>query len=313
MTETTGGRHRSELCRTSCPDAACSPRGDDASSAAGRWSCRSWSSSACSSACPGSASSGIMPDMAAPRRRSRRWPRPPLPRSIRCASTGNLRPWRSTAASSGRTNSPHTPVLVQTDRPSGQESALCRGALARAPAAHGGKPRRRWRRPAAHPRAGARPVGLSRRRGAAPGDRLRLLLRAAGRPPQRWLPGACLAGNRAAAHRRLGDAARLYRQGAGLPDCRQQASRRTVFTVPEDSDLALRVTGGSGEETLVFTDSAGAIARHGARRRRRRRRQAGARRQTAPGGAAVPRQADGRRHAVAEVRRAGTGDMGRLR
>ena len=30
-----------------------------------------------------------------------------------------------------------------------------------------------------------------------------------------------------------------------------------VFTVPEGSDVSLRVTGGSGEETLSFTDASG--------------------------------------------------------
>ena len=31
----------------------------------------------------------------------------------------------------------------------------------------------------------------------------------------------------------------------------------SAFTVPENSELSLRVTGGSGEETLAFTDAAG--------------------------------------------------------
>jgi uncharacterized protein (TIGR02302 family) len=34
---------------------------------------------------------------------------------------------------------------------------------------------------------------------------------------------------------------------------------QSSFTVPENSELSLRVTGGSGEETLVFTDAAGTI------------------------------------------------------
>jgi hypothetical protein len=58
----------------------------------------------------------------------------------------------------------HTPVLVQTDRPAAKDERFCRRAVARAPAAHGRKAGRIGRRPAAHPRAGARSVGPARRR-----------------------------------------------------------------------------------------------------------------------------------------------------
>ena len=81
------------------------------------------------------------------------------------------------------------------DRPAERQGQrLRRGAVARAPAAHGGEPRRRRRRPAAHPRPRARPLGPARRGGASAGDRFRLLLRAAGRQGRRRLPGAWLDG-----------------------------------------------------------------------------------------------------------------------
>ena len=40
-------------------------------------------------------------------------------------------------------------------------------------------------------------------------------------------------------------------------DVQEEARAPSSFTVPENSELSLRVTGGSGEETLVFTDAAG--------------------------------------------------------
>ena len=116
---------------------------------------------------------------------------------------------------------------------------------------------------------------------------------------------------RAAAHRCLGDAAGLYRQAADLPDRRSGRPVRRSITVPEGSEVALRVTGGCGEETLSFTDAAGNSPRH-------RRRNAPARDRPRPprpaAGQALRQFAgklDGRRHADAEVGAATMSPTGR--
>ena len=74
-----------------------------------------------------------------------------------------------------------------------------------------------------------------------------------------------------------------------------------MFTVPEGSDVALRVTGGTGEETLSFSDASGNV-RDIARKRACRPGQT-RRNRPAVGAAPVLGQAHDRRHAVAEVRR----------
>ena len=83
-----------------------------------------------------------------------------------------------------------------------------------------------------------------------------------------------------------------------------------VFTVPEGSDVALRVTGGSGEETLGFTDASGNVrdiaanapAGAGQAGRRPARRPTAARQ--------FAGKLDRRRHAVAEVRRRRRAQLG---
>ena len=112
----------------------------------------------------------------------------------------------------------HTPVRVQTDRPSRRCRGLRPGALARASEAA-------WRHgsPASVPicrarRARARPVGSARRRRAAVRHRLRLFVGLRRRQYRRCCSSASdRCGRAAAAHRCLGDAAGLYRQAADLP------------------------------------------------------------------------------------------------
>ena len=72
----------------------------------------------------------------------------------------------------------HNPVSVQSDRPSGRHGDLRRCAVARAPEAYGRAARRCFRRPAAHARSGARPLGAARRGRAALRRRLRLFVSA---------------------------------------------------------------------------------------------------------------------------------------
>ena len=182
----------------------------------------------------------------------RRWRR-----SIRCVSSACLAPPRSTAASRRPTSLLHSPVLVQTDRPSGKESSFSQALWREHQKRMAAQARQPRRRPAAHARARARSVGAARRGGASARHRLCLLLRADGRQDSGRLQCPRRARCRAAAHRCLGDAAGLYRQAADLPDRRRQPGdvRRSPFR--EGSDVSLRVTGGSGEETLAYADKAG--------------------------------------------------------
>ena len=151
----------------------------------------------------------------------------------------------------------HTPVLVQTDRPSGQESAFSEAL---------------WRE---HQRRMAASLG------GLGGDLPRT--RVPERDPWGFRAAAALLLATAFAFSfgplggRLSDGFQAHTWLETIPpridawvtppaytgkppvfltaDINQQT---TAFAVPENSDLALRVTGGSGEETLVFTDSAGA-------------------------------------------------------
>ena len=101
------------------------------------------------------------------------------------------------------------------DRPTERQGKhLFAGVVARASKTHGRPAGQPWRRPAAHPRAGARPVGAARRGRAAVGHRFCLFLRTVGRQDFRRFPRPRGARCRATAHRCLGDAASLYRQAA---------------------------------------------------------------------------------------------------
>lgn len=152
----------------------------------------------------------------------------------------------------------HTPVLVQADRPSGPETAFS-GAL--------------WRE---HQRRMA--AGLDRLGGDLPRTRV----------PERdpWGLRAVVALLLVTAFAfsfgplggRLGDGFRAHARAEAVPAridawvtppvytgkpplflTATETPGDQAFSVPEQSDLALRVTGGSGAETLVFTDAAGAV------------------------------------------------------
>ena len=151
----------------------------------------------------------------------------------------------------------HTPVRSRPTGRAGDAGSLRPGAVARASEAHGGTARRRRCRSAAHCRARARPVGSARRRRAAARHRLRLFAGPGGGNIGDRVQGKDRCGRAAAAYRCLGDAAGLYRQAADLPGRRSGGRSAPVFTVPEGSDVALRVTGGCGEESLDFIDAAG--------------------------------------------------------
>ena len=300
-----GSKPRSELCRTSCPDPACGPRGNDRRARLAA----------------GPAASDRRQPVSQPvvARRLPRHARHGASCGSRC--TGGGRTCRALSPAIlqetiGRGDRPPhragepTPAhaCAGADRPAKRPGKRLRGcALARASAAHGGKPWRAWRRHAAHPRAGARPVGFSRCRGAAPGDSLCFLVRTSRRSPHRRVPGAYVAGHRAAAHRRLGDAARLYRQAAGLPHRRHQPADDSLCRSGKQRPCLARDRwlgrGDAGLHRQRRHD-----ARHDARRRRSRSRQAGACRRNLDG-AAVPRQADGRWNPVAAIGRPRTGDM----
>ena len=190
----------------------------------------------------------------------------------------------------------HSPVLVQTDRPTGRDSffqALWQehqkrmaeklgslGATCRAPGAR------------------ARPVGAARRGGACVGRRFRLFVWAARRQHRRRFSAHAA---RDAVPPRI-DAwvtppAYTGKARFLTADANQAAP---VFTVPEGSDVSLRVTGGSGEETLSFADATAMPAPSPPSSRDDAAK-------PAPTGASrrppVHRQADGRRHADAELGR----------
>ncbi len=153
---------------------------------------------------------------------------------------------------------PHTPVLVQSDRPSGSRTAFA-DAL--------------WREHQRRMAAGLEGLGGDLPRTGIP-DRDPWGMRA--------LAGLLLvtafAFSLGPLGGRLGDGFRPHSGIAAVP-ARIDAwvtppaytgkapvfltaannIETTSFSVPEKSDLALRVTGGTGKETLQFTDSAGAI------------------------------------------------------
>ena len=259
----------------------------------------------CSSACPGSASSGAARH-AAPcgcwsASASPRWPR-----SIRCASTVSRRPARSTAASSAPTGSRTRRCWCRpTGRADGQRR-LRRRAVARAPAPHG---RAASAASAATCRApafpSATPGACAPRRRCCSSTAFAFSFGPLGGSVADAFRPHAGDRRRPAAHRRLGDAAGLYRQGADLPDRRGQRRQRRSSPCRKAATVAAR------------------HRRHRARRRwssptrpaRSRDIAPQARRPPTPAeagrprlrsrraGAAVRRQADGRRHAVAEVRR----------
>ena len=152
----------------------------------------------------------------------------------------------------------HTPVLVQADRPSGKESAFATAL---------------WREHQRRMAAGLEGLGGDMPRTGVP-DRdpwgLRalagLLLVTAFAFSFGPLGGQLTDGFRP--HARI-DAvpARIdawvtppaYTGKAPLFLTATTNLETTAFSVPEQSDLALRVTGGSGKETLLFTDGTGAM------------------------------------------------------
>ena len=152
-------------------------------------------------------------------------PSPRWRRFIRCASSASRRrrdrPAHRTRQPA-RAQSGFGPV-GPAERP---PRRLRRRAVARAPAADGRAAGRRLRRPAAHARSRTRSVGAARRGGAAVRRRLRLFVRPAGRQRRRCVSPASGDRRHSAAHRCLGDAAGLYRQGADLPHLRRQSGRR---------------------------------------------------------------------------------------
>ena len=111
------------------------------------------------------------------------------------------------------------------------------------------------------------------------------------------------AGTMPAAHRCLGDAAGLYRQAADLPDRRVNRRPPAFYTVPEGSEVSLRVTGGSRRGNARLCRRGGQRPRHRPAEKRRPGDAKPAAAQRAVQGAPVRRQADGRRHADAEVGR----------
>ena len=197
------------------------------SSGSGRWCCRFCSSPHCSSACRGSACSGCC----------RTSVRLVVAVAFALAALAALYPLRffrkpSVAEIDRRIEAAnrleHNPVSVQSDRPGGRHGAFA-DALWRehqkrmAERAGGGV-----RRPAAHPRSRARPLGAARRGRAALRRRLRIFLQPARRQPVGCVAPAGRRRRHPAAHRRLGDAALLYRQGADLPHLQRQCGHRCL-------------------------------------------------------------------------------------
>ena len=212
---------------------------------------------------------------------------------------------RLTAASSAPTQLEHTPVLVQTDRLTGKEDDFSQAL---------------WRE---HQRRMAEKlgqVGSDLPRTTVP-ERDPWALRAAaallfvtafafslgplGGSITDAFRAPCGARCRPAAHRRMGDAAGLHRQGADIPDRASRPAGARLYGAGRAARSRLRVTGGSGEETLGFTDSSGKardlapndpIAA-----------------QAKPAGSmairAIRRQARRRWRAGAEIGRTGTGEM----
>jgi uncharacterized protein (TIGR02302 family) len=160
----------------------------------------------------------------------------------------------------------HTPVLVQTDRPSGQGSAfseaLWREHQRRMAASLGGVggdlPRTRV--PESDPwglRAAAAlllvtafafsfgPLGGR----LADGFRSHSWLETV--PPRidAWVTPPAYTGK----------APVFLTSRASVSETDEETTAPATFTIPENSELSLRVTGGSGEETLAFTDAAGAV------------------------------------------------------
>jgi len=158
----------------------------------------------------------------------------------------------------------HTPVLVQTDRPSGQGSAfseaLWREHQRRMAASLGGVggdlPRTRV--PERDPwglRAAAALLLVTAFAfsfgplGGRLGDGFRSHSWLETVPPRidAWVTPPAYTGK---APVFLTSRASVAEPGAAAP---------AMFTIPENSELSLRVTGGSGTETLAFTDAAGAV------------------------------------------------------